>query len=120
MEGVRCIAAPTSRTSWACEPRPENLALVGRSAEIRNRAARRPPPAPAHLVPLNSGPHAGEMEVVTPMTTMDVTCPPGCKEGDQVRIQSPAGQVIQVAVPPGVSAGQVFQAQVLEAHQSVL
>ena len=52
------------------------------------------------------------MEVVTPMTTMDVTCPPGCKEGDQVRIQSPAGQVIQVAVPPGVSAGQVFQAHV--------
>ena len=47
-----------------------------------------------------------------PMTTMDVTCPPGCKEGDQVRIQSPAGQVIQVAVPPGVSPGQVFRAQV--------
>ena len=65
-----------------------------------------------HLVPLNSGPHAGEMEVVTPMTTMDVTCPPGCKEGDQVRIQSPSGQVIQVAVPPGVSPGQVFRAQV--------
>ena len=53
------------------------------------------------------------MEVVTPMTTMDVTCPPGCKEGDQVRIQLPgSGQVIQVAVPPGVSAGQVFRAQV--------
>ena len=47
-----------------------------------------------------------------PMTTMDVTCPPGCKEGDQVRIQSPSGQVIQVAVPPGVSPGQVFRAQV--------
>ena len=62
-------------------------------------------------------PHAGEMEVVTPMTTMDVTCPPGCKEGDQVRIQSPAGQVIQVAVPPGVSAGQVFQAQVPAVQQ---
>ena len=59
------------------------------------------------------------MEVVTPMTTMDVTCPPGCKEGDQVRIQSPAGQVIQVAVPPGVSAGQVFQAQVPAPDQQI-
>ncbi len=58
--------------------------------------------------PSNSGPYDGEMEVVT----MDVTCPPGCKEGDQVRIQSPSGQVIQVAVPPGVSPGQVFRAQV--------
>ena len=67
--------------------------------------------------PSNSGPYDGEMEVVTPMTTMDVTCPPGCKEGDQVRIQSPAGQVIQVAVPPGVSAGQVFQAQVPAVQQ---
>lgn len=67
--------------------------------------------------PSNTGPYAGEMEVVTPMTTMDVTCPPGCKEGDQVRIQSPAGQVIQVAVPPGVSAGQVFQAQVPAVQQ---
>ena len=62
--------------------------------------------------PSNTGPYAGEMEVVTPMTTMDVTCPPGCKEGDQVRIQSPSGQVFQVAVPAGVSPGQVFRAQV--------
>ena len=69
--------------------------------------------------PSNTGPYAGEMEVVTPMTTMDVTCPPGCKEGDQVRIQSPAGQVIQVAVPPGVSAGQVFQAQVPAPDQQI-
>ena len=70
--------------------------------------------------PSNSGPYDGEMEVVTPMmTTMDVTCPPGCKEGDQVRIQSPAGQVIQVAVPPGVSAGQVFQAQVPAPDQQI-
>ena len=69
--------------------------------------------------PSNSGPYDGEMEVVTPTTTMDVTCPPGCKEGDQVRIQSPAGQVIQVAVPPGVSAGQVFQAQVPAPDQQI-
>ena len=47
-----------------------------------------------------------------PMTTMDLTCPPGCKEGDPVQVQSPIGQVYQVAVPAGVSAGQVFQVQV--------
>ena len=34
-----------------------------------------------------------------------------------MRIQSPAGQVIQVAVPPSISAGQVFQAQVPAVQQ---
>ena len=45
-------------------------------------------------------------------TTMNVTCPAGCKEGDTVQIQSPAGQLLQVVVPPGVMAGQQFQVQV--------
>ena len=47
-----------------------------------------------------------------PTTTMTVTCPSGSKEGDAVQIQSPAGQMLQVVVPAGVSAGQQFSVQV--------
>ena len=42
---------------------------------------------------------------------MQVTCPPGMKEGDTVQISTPGGQM-QVAIPAGVTAGKVFMVQV--------
>ena len=37
--------------------------------------------------------------------------PPGCGAGDTVAIATPSGQQVQVQIPTGVVAGQVFNVQ---------
>lgn len=49
---------------------------------------------------------------------MQVTCPPGMKDGDAVQISTPAGPM-QVIIPIGISEGMAFQVQV-EAPQPVV
>jgi len=47
-----------------------------------------------------------------PMQSMRVECPAGCKGGDSVTIQAPSGQMCMVVIPPGLSPGDAFEAQV--------
>ena len=42
---------------------------------------------------------------------MQVACPPGSSANDFVQIEGPGGQLMQVQIPAGVSAGQVFTVQ---------
>jgi len=50
--------------------------------------------------------------VEDPKKNMMVICPPDCPAGAKVRVQTPdGGPLVEVMVPPGISAGQQFMIQ---------
>lgn len=53
------------------------------------------------------------------MSSMAVTCPMGSYPGDTIQVNAPNGQLLQVAVPPGVAAGSTFMVQLPAAPVAV-
>lgn len=78
--------------------------------------------APQMAAPQTAVPQAAAMappQMATPMQqqqpagqVMQITCPPGVSPGQQVQVQGPNGQPIAVQVPPGVGPGMLFSVQV--------
>eukprot|EP00746_Dinoflagellata_sp_MGD_P149185 gnl/MRDRNA2_/MRDRNA2_81255_c0_seq2.p1 gnl/MRDRNA2_/MRDRNA2_81255_c0~~gnl/MRDRNA2_/MRDRNA2_81255_c0_seq2.p1 ORF type:complete len:162 (+),score=27.25 gnl/MRDRNA2_/MRDRNA2_81255_c0_seq2:495-980(+) len=55
-----------------------------------------------------------QVQVATPANVLNVQCPVGVNAGDQLQVEDPrSGQMFQVSVPAGVSAGQTFAVQML-------
>ena len=64
-----------------------------------------------HARPLPA-PHGCRALVPSLLQMMQVAVPPGVSAGQTIMIATPAGQQLQVAVPAGVEPGQSFQVAV--------
>lgn len=78
------------------------------------------PPAVIGGVPIGAQPVMGQQQggmvahgvpVQPTMQTMEIACPPGVSAGSVVQIMTPSGPM-QVTVPPGVASGMTFQVQI--------
>ena len=54
---------------------------------------------------------SAQPQTKTKTAMMAVVCPAGCGPGMLLQVQTPAGQLVQVNVPPGVMPGQQFTLQ---------
>ena len=62
--------------------------------------------------PPRPAPHGCRALVPSLLQMMQVAVPPGVSAGQTIMIATPAGQQLQVAVPAGVGPGQSFQVAV--------
>ena len=57
------------------------------------------------------GAESAQPQTTKATATMAVMCPAGCGPGTLLQVQTPAGQLLQVGVPPGVMPGEQFTMQ---------